>query len=186
MGYITAPNGTLACDTCCTPGAQLRECPYWVTEPGGQKLRYCSPAALCDSCLAGIGGSARLHARCKEGARKSQADNDARSARLADGEMFARCALSGSSWHVPAGLVGAHFTGSGGAQTWLLIPEADYQREHRAKGLMLAASDFPGAPVWETTPTCARHARRARNRSTWWARCRRARAGAPRSSSSSR
>jgi hypothetical protein len=48
--------------------------------------------------------------------------------------------------------VGASFTGRGGARIWLLVPEADYDREYRAKGLMLAISDFPGAAVWEDNP----------------------------------
>lgn len=167
MGYITAPDGTLACDACGTPGARLRKCPYWVTEPGGQRLRYCSPAALCDPCLAKAGGSAKLHARCEQGAADSQAENDARVTRLDAGELFIGCALSGAGWYLPAGQVGAEFTGRGGTRTWLLVPEDEYQRAHRAKGLMLAVSDFPGAPVWEDNPD-ARRAREAGMTHLYW------------------
>jgi hypothetical protein len=115
-------------------------------------LRYCKPSALCDGCLASIGGLARLHAACREGARKSQAENDVRSARLAAGELFISSALSGPAWYVPAGQVGAEFAGRGGVKTWRLIPRDDYRREYSAKGVMLAISDFPGAPPWDDDP----------------------------------
>lgn len=151
MGYVYR-DGALVCDKCSSKGAELRLCPFSVKEPNGQRLRYCSPSALCDGCFAEIGGNAVLHAKCRQGARDSQAESDARGARLAAGEQFVSSALSGRSWYVPAGLVGAEFRGLNGAQTWLLIPEADYRREYRAKGLMLAVSDFPGAQVWEDDP----------------------------------
>jgi hypothetical protein len=152
MGHVYVKGGGLVCELCGGPGAVERPCTYFVTEPGGQRLRYCKPDALCDACLARIGGPAKLHAACKEGARKSQAENDARSARLDAGELFVSCALSGRTWYVPAGQVGAHFTGRNGAQAWLLVPEGDYRREYAAKGLTLALSDFPGAVVWEDNP----------------------------------
>jgi hypothetical protein len=130
----------------------LRPCTFFVTEPNGQRLRYCKPNALCDSCLAKIGGLAKLHADCRQGAHDTQAQNDAMAARLDTGELFIASALSGRSWHVPAGQVGAEFAGRGKAHVWLLVPQEDYRREHNAKGQALAASDFPGAPVWEDDP----------------------------------
>lgn len=157
MGYVYR-DGSLVCDKCTSKGAEPRLCPYFVTEPSGQRLRYCSPSALCAGCFAEIGG--RLHAKCKQGARDSQAENDSKSARLAAGEQFISSALSGCTWHVPEGLVGASFDGRGTVKTWRLIPQADYHREYRAKGLMLALSDFPGAAVWEDDPD-ARAAREA-------------------------
>jgi hypothetical protein len=151
MGYVYR-GGSLVCDGCTSTGAKLRECTYFVTEPNGQRLRYCSPVALCDGCLAKVGGRAGLHAKCKEGAARSQAGSDAKAARLAAGELFVSSALSGRTWYVPAGLTGVQFSGRAGAQTWRLVPHEDYDREYRAKGLMLALSDFPGALPWEDNP----------------------------------
>lgn len=151
MGYVHRA-GSLVCDKCSSTGARKRLCPCWVTEPDGQRLRYCSPLALCGGCFAEIGGSAKLHAKCKAGAAEMQAKNDEKSARLAAGELFIATALSGASWNVPAGQVGARFRGLLGAEDWRLIPSQDYTRVQRAKGTMTALSDFPLAPAWDDNP----------------------------------
>jgi hypothetical protein len=152
MGYITAPNGSLVCDACLAQGAKLRKCPYWVTELNGQRLRYCIPSALCAACFAKVGGSSKLHAKCKQGAAESQAEINAKGARLEAGEMFVQCAFGYGDRGLPPGAGGVLFRGLNGAQTWRLVDGAGYRHIQRAKGTMTALSDFPGAPVWENNP----------------------------------
>ena len=151
MGYCYK-GGELVCDGCGTPGALKRLCSAWVTAANGQRMRWCPPPALCGGCFAKEGGTKGVHAKCKAAAAEDQARENARKARLEAGEQFVSSALSGASWYVPAGLVGAQFAGLGGVRTWLLIPAEDYRREYNAKGLELAVSDFPGAAVWEDDP----------------------------------
>lgn len=155
MGYCYH-GGELVCDSCGTPGAVKRLCPAWVTAANGQRSRWCPPPALCGGCFTRGGGTKGVHGKCKAAAAEDQAREDGRKARLADGELFVSSALSGAGRYVPAGLVGAQFTGLNGARTWLLVPGEAYSREYRARGLDLALSDFPGMPVWEDNPDVRR------------------------------
>lgn len=47
MGYVYRGRA-LVCDGCTAVPAQLRECPYRVTVPGGQRVRYCKPSLAVD------------------------------------------------------------------------------------------------------------------------------------------
>lgn len=152
MGYCYDRDNGLVCDSCGGSGPRLgvkkRTCAYRV-----DGMPYCPAPALCSACYRDEGGLRGVHGeKCQAGAAKSQAESDAMSARRAAGELFISGALSGPTWYVPAGQVGAEFAGRDGVRAWRLIPEDDYRREYGAKGLALALSDFPGTPVWEDDP----------------------------------
>jgi hypothetical protein len=151
MGYCYQ-GGQLVCDGCGAPGAKKRLCTAWVTAASGQRMRWCSPPALCAACLAKEGGTRGVHARCKAEAAADQVREDARRARLEAGELFISSALSGAAHYVPDGQVGALFAGLRGARAWLLVPAEAYRQAYKARGADLALSDFPGMPVWEDDP----------------------------------
>lgn len=85
MGYCYSGN-KLVCDGCGgTGGVRKRTCPCKVTfrnrDGSTGSLPYCSPPALCSGCLKRLGGSAKIHAECAEGAARSQKEHDERARR---------------------------------------------------------------------------------------------------------
>ena len=85
-------------------------------------------------------------------ASESQAEINAKGARLKAGEMYVQCAFGYGGRGLPPGAAGVLFCGLNGAQTWRLVDGAGHSRIPRAKGTMTALSDFPDAPVWENNP----------------------------------
>lgn len=148
MGYSYDMRGRLACDSCGRTGeTRKRPCPHKVTTETGQVLRYCQAPALCGDCLRKHGGTAGVHAGCKEGAAKSQARYDARRERLAAGEAQVMCAWG--DWHelVPTGLVGALFIGADKVEHCVLLRVQDYDPSTKPW-----LSDYPDAMPWENHP----------------------------------
>ena len=125
MGYSYDLRGRLACDSCGSCGqTRKRTCPARVRYAGGGSLPYCQPAALCPACYQRH--KATLHAGCREGAAKRTAEEAAKQARLAAGEL--EVAAAWGSWQptVPEGYVGVCFRGLGGAEVYRLIRKAEY------------------------------------------------------------
>ena len=143
MGYsYSVPGNRLCCDSCGHDGGvRKRTCPEKIHYADGGALPYCYPSALCPSCYAKH--KATLHADCKAGAAKRNAEEVARGARLAGGDFEVRTGYG--AWHkaVPVGSVGVRFVGTGGREEFRLLPEAEY-----APGEKHWLSDYPTAALW--------------------------------------
>ena len=155
MGYSYGRNArgnwVLSCDGCGTVGdVRKRTCPHKVT---GDSLRgpryamsYCPAPALCAGCFKREGGTRGLHARCAEPARKSQAEYDAKQARIDAGELFVLAAWGDWQAGVPGGMCGVKFGGRDG-EAWHLVPAGDYH-----PGKLPGLSDYPQAQPWAEHP----------------------------------
>jgi hypothetical protein len=138
MGYCHDSRGRLCCDACGQPGGvRKRLCPHFVTFPtvrGRQRLRNCSPPALCPACFHREGGTVGIHGGCRAAAAKSQAEYDAIEAAWDAGESFIVSATA-----VADGIVAVTFRGLAG-ETRRLVPAADYDYQQRPR-----LSDYPQA-----------------------------------------
>lgn len=138
MGYSYGQNerGTwvLACDNCGHAGGCRKvECVHKVL---GDSLRtvnrqrhemaYCPAPALCADCRVTLGPPSKLHERCAEGARASQARYDEIERGLDAGESYVTSAAGDWADGVPAGMVRVTFNGRAG-ETVRLVPAGDYQ-----------------------------------------------------------
>jgi hypothetical protein len=140
----------LACDRCGNGGGvRRRTCTARVRYPQdgpGHALPYCPAPALCQGCLAAVGGSRGLHAECHAPAAKATAENQRIADRIAGGDL--QVVTGWGDWHkdVPAGMVGVRFArnrtdGRSDPPTYRLVPEADYRA-----GFL---SDYPDAVPWD-------------------------------------
>lgn len=142
MGYCyDARTGRLACDSCGAAEGETRKrtCTARVThvDSTGQRvaLPYCPPPALCPACYSKHGG-AKIHDACHEPARRRQAEEDRRAAKMATGAKLRRAA-----WGLDAGMVGVLFEGPGGA-LHLAMPEALYDAGGGAFGDDLSPEEY--------------------------------------------
>lgn len=128
MGYCYDNAGRLCCDSCGTAGnVRKNTCPHKVHYADGSSLPYCPPPALCPACLKKHGGTAKIHAGCKEHAARSNAREVENARRYAAGELKRGAAWG--DWHekVPAGMVGVLFNNpSTGQERYKLIEAARY------------------------------------------------------------
>lgn len=151
MGYSYGLNPStgrmaLACDACpAVGGVRKRQCTHRVTDEYGRALPYCPAPALCDACYRAR--RATLHDACAEPARRSQAEYDARRARIEAGDLPIRAAWGDWSKDVPAGwtLVLFGLALPDAPEHWRLVPAAEY----RGAGFL---SDHPGAVETEVRP----------------------------------
>jgi hypothetical protein len=155
MGYsyerIDGRN-VLCCDNCGNPGARKRPCPYKVIpstfKQGGIQRRaslpYCPAPALCETCWKKYGPGSTLHARCRVGARASQAKYDAQQAKLDSGAFVLSAGWGDWADNVPPGMVGALFENRTADEARYLIPAAEYE----ARGDDPTPEDFPGRQEW--------------------------------------
>jgi hypothetical protein len=151
MGYGYDMRGRLACDGCgVTGGVRKRTCPYTVLgdsrHGARQRLRWCPPPAYCSACYQQRGGLRGVHAKCEAGAAQDQADADAIEAGLDAGGSYVAAAWGKAPRGragLPAGLVGVLFRTRAQAETYVLVPEADYNGQ-----LKPWLSDYPGAQPW--------------------------------------
>lgn len=137
MGYCYTSNGALVCDNCGNSGhVRKRTCPAKVRcsshkSASGTRpvLPYCHPPALCPECWKKLGGNAGVHAKCYEGAAKSQLEYDREQARLDAGDS--RVSARWGSWHetVPQGSVGVCFASAAGLETWILCGPDDEKKD---------------------------------------------------------
>lgn len=133
MGYCYDWKNRLCCDSCgASGGVRKRKCPRKVLTDSHRsatrhELNYCYPAALCATCYQGE--KATLHANCAEGAAKSQAEYDAKQARLDAGEHLLISGRGDWAEGVPAGYCEATFAADHYAdQVELIVPSALYER----------------------------------------------------------
>jgi len=148
MGYSYDLRGRLACDSCGACGqTRKRTCPHKVHYASGGALPYCYPSALCPGCYAKH--KATLHTGCKDGAAKRTAEEAAKHARLAAGELEVTSAYG--SWHptVPEGYTGVIFRGVDRAEVYRLIAREQYD-----PGVRRYLSEYPDAHPW-TDPNAA-------------------------------
>lgn len=155
MGYSYDFHNRLCCDKCGhSGGVRKRTCPYKVLgdslrTPGGNRytMNYCYPPALCAACYKQLGGLRGVHGdSCKEGAAKSQAEDDAIEAALDAGEMFVVSATGDWQEDVPEGMVLVTFWSRYNPETRTrpevkrLVAKDDYQPTARPR-----LSDYPTA-----------------------------------------
>ena len=137
-GHTSSGRYALACDRCGTVGGvRKRPCPHKVLTDSARGprtwLRYCPAPALCGECYRELGGLRGVHPeRCTKGAAASQAEYDARQARLDAGESMVVAAWNGPSADVVK--VRCH----DGAE--YLIPIREYQQ-----GRGGFVTDYPNA-----------------------------------------
>lgn len=168
MGATYDMQGRRACDACGVVGnVRVRTCPARVQYPGGGSLPYCGGPALCPACFERKGGSAALHAGCREQAAHRTAEELHKPARLRAGDFESRTGWG--DWHpaVPKGMVGRRFVGLPGMpEVYVLLPveldrtvRADFLSDYRA------AADAAGTPLvpWSDPdrPTGSKEARAA-------------------------
>lgn len=132
MGYAYGRTATgryaLACDSCGNVGGvRKRPCRFWIRYADGTSLPYCPAPALCSPCFARRGGSKKIHGdACRDGAATSQAREDKITARLEAGDKEVKAAWG--SWHadVPEGMTLVMVRGTDKAESYWLIPRAEY------------------------------------------------------------
>lgn len=140
MGYSFDYRGRLCCDNCGQPGGvRKRKCPHTVMGNSHRGARYalpyCPTPAVCQPCWEKLGKN-KVHDRCKEGAARMQAKDDAVQELLDAGHYLPLSAFG--SWHdtVPKGYTGVIF-GNGyhevagrwepkHANVYALVPAAEY------------------------------------------------------------
>jgi hypothetical protein len=151
----------LACDGCGQSEGRTRKrpCRFTVTHyddgrsPGGT-LRYCPAPAYCPECFRHRGGARGIHSTaCEAGARASQAREDAKRDRLANGD--AHIASRFGSWHetVPETLVGAVYVSLDGAEHSVLVRDDDDRADWLSDAVVVAPWDGPYVPTKEVTHT---------------------------------
>jgi hypothetical protein len=112
---------------------------------------------LCSPCYARLGGLRGVHGdRCRDGAAQSQAQDDARKASMAAGEMFARSAFGDWKEGVPAGMAGVMFAGKDGEAWYLVDGEAYTAVQRRSSAGSIPLSAFPDAQAWADNPDAAK------------------------------
>jgi hypothetical protein len=152
MGYLHTANGGKLCQNCLQPGGvRLRTCPYKVKSdslrsvPVGARheMPYCPAPALCSPCYHAL--KHELHASCKDGAARAQAESDRTESLLQSG-AFLRIAAYGD-WHksVPAGRVGITFRNGAGEESFYHVAKDDYS----ASGPPTTPEDYSGAVQME-------------------------------------
>jgi hypothetical protein len=129
MGYGYEAHGSrrLVCDNCGhAGGVRKRKCPYKVTHDG-HALHYCYPPALCGDCYKKLGGLRGVHGEeCHQGAANSQAQEDAKQAKLDAGDMRPTCAWGSWQENVPEGMVGVLYEGRD-CKAFYLLPKQAYE-----------------------------------------------------------
>jgi hypothetical protein len=146
FGYSNSGRMALSCDSCGkVGGVRKRKCPYKVSHDGYQ-LPYCPAPALCSDCYKSHGGLRGVHGdACKQGAAASQAEEDAKQAKLAAGDMQPVSAWGDWQEGVPAGMVGVLYRGLNDAAYYLLPKEA-----YESRPWFSEVGDF--AETWENNP----------------------------------
>lgn len=150
MGHSYDKQGRLCCDGCGNSGGvRARKCRYLISRDG-YKLPYCYPPDLCAACFKKHGGTRGIHGdKCKEGAARMQAQEDARQARLQAGEWEVRSAFGSggaliSGWpEVPEDYTGVVFRNAKGEEVNALVPRDSYN-----PGTKRYLSDYPEAQRW--------------------------------------
>ena len=150
MGYsygrTSSGRYALCCDSCGnTGGVRKRTCRFKVSYHDGMVLPYCYPPALCSPCFAKRGGGKGIHGEdCKNGAAASQAEQDAKAAKLAAGDKQVMAAWGTWFADVPEGMSLVLFRGADKIEDYRLMPEDDY----KTGGFL---SDYPNTiPATET------------------------------------